>query len=207
VRHGAKVKRCSCEGCTSYAQSGGVCMRHGATVKLCSQEGCAKQAKNGGVCLMHGAQKKAKLCNSYHFFSPSNNKDEVVLTGKEEGANPSSPLWVPPICLSLASMGTRAAAAATTASVSATNARDKTLNTPKRLREEQQQEMEETVRKRSREACSADRCTTKFVRSGGLLRHWATLKRCNHEGCTNHALKGGVCFKHGTQCEGQAVQD
>jgi len=28
--HGAKVKRCSSEGCTDVAQNGGVCMRHGA---------------------------------------------------------------------------------------------------------------------------------------------------------------------------------
>eukprot|EP00986_Skeletonema_menzelii_P018517 scaffold26652_cov151-Skeletonema_menzelii.AAC.11 len=30
VRHGSKVKRCSSEGCTSYAKKGGVCVRHGA---------------------------------------------------------------------------------------------------------------------------------------------------------------------------------
>ena len=30
MKHGAKVKRCSSEGCTNHAQKGGVCWRHGA---------------------------------------------------------------------------------------------------------------------------------------------------------------------------------
>ena len=30
MKHGAKVKLCSIEGCTKYAQKGGVCRRHGA---------------------------------------------------------------------------------------------------------------------------------------------------------------------------------
>jgi hypothetical protein len=30
VRHGAKLKRCSSDGCTNKAQKGGVCWRHGA---------------------------------------------------------------------------------------------------------------------------------------------------------------------------------
>jgi hypothetical protein len=30
MRHGAKVKQCSSEGCKNIAQKGGVCRRHGA---------------------------------------------------------------------------------------------------------------------------------------------------------------------------------
>jgi hypothetical protein len=30
-------------------------MRHGAKVKLCSSDGCTNFAKNGGVCVRHGA--------------------------------------------------------------------------------------------------------------------------------------------------------
>ena len=48
----------SIEGCTKYAQRGGVCIMHGAKVKLCSHEGCNNQAKKGGVCIMHGAKVK-----------------------------------------------------------------------------------------------------------------------------------------------------
>jgi hypothetical protein len=29
----------------NYAKKGGVCLRHGAKIKLCSREGCTKQAK------------------------------------------------------------------------------------------------------------------------------------------------------------------
>ena len=34
---------------------GGVCIRHGAKVKRCSSEGCTNQAQNGGVCKRDGA--------------------------------------------------------------------------------------------------------------------------------------------------------
>ena len=37
----------------------GVCMRHGAKVKLCSIEGCTNQAQKGGVC--EGAQTREEV--------------------------------------------------------------------------------------------------------------------------------------------------
>jgi hypothetical protein len=61
-RHGAKVKRCSSEGCTNHAMKGGVCVRHGVKVKKrCNSEGCTNQAYIGGVCVRHGA--KVKQCS------------------------------------------------------------------------------------------------------------------------------------------------
>eukprot|EP00985_Skeletonema_marinoi_P028339 scaffold24583_cov72-Skeletonema_marinoi.AAC.2 len=64
-----KVKLCSSEGCTNYAQKGGVCCscRHGAKVevKKCSSEGCANQVKRGGVCIKHGAQFLPKLPHKF----------------------------------------------------------------------------------------------------------------------------------------------
>ena len=35
MKHGAKVKACSHEGCTNYVQQGGVCIKHGVPVKNC----------------------------------------------------------------------------------------------------------------------------------------------------------------------------
>ena len=58
---GKRRKRCSCEGCSNYAQRGGVCTRHGAKKKQCSKEGCTNNAQNGGVCIRHGAK---RLCSS-----------------------------------------------------------------------------------------------------------------------------------------------
>ena len=55
MKHGAKVKRCSTEGCKSFAVKGGVCMRHGAQTKRCSVEGCTNYSKRRGVCWRHGA--------------------------------------------------------------------------------------------------------------------------------------------------------
>ena len=63
VRHGAKRKLCSSEGCTNQAHKGGVCVRHGAKVKLCSSEGCTNQVRQGGACRRHGAKVKRKLCS------------------------------------------------------------------------------------------------------------------------------------------------
>ena len=48
MRHGAKRKTCSYEGCTKGAIEGGVCMSHGGGVKLCSLEGCTNK---GGECI------------------------------------------------------------------------------------------------------------------------------------------------------------
>ena len=61
MKHGAEVKRCSTEGCTSFAVKGAVCIRHGAKVKRCSVEGCTNQVIKGGVCIKHGA--KFKRCS------------------------------------------------------------------------------------------------------------------------------------------------
>lgn len=34
-------------------RNNGVCVRHGAKVKTCTHEGCTKQARKGGVCRIH----------------------------------------------------------------------------------------------------------------------------------------------------------
>jgi hypothetical protein len=44
MKHGAKVKLCSFNGCTNQARPGGVCIRHGAKKKRCSREGCQNQS-------------------------------------------------------------------------------------------------------------------------------------------------------------------
>ena len=50
-------KKCSADGCASFAQKGGVCIRHGAKQKrkICGHEGCTNIAKKEGVCRRHGA--------------------------------------------------------------------------------------------------------------------------------------------------------
>ena len=55
IRHGAKHKQCSSEGCTNIVVNGGVCRKHGAKIKLCKSEGCTNQVKRGGLCKRHGA--------------------------------------------------------------------------------------------------------------------------------------------------------
>jgi hypothetical protein len=63
IKHGAKVKQCSNEGCTNHAKKGGVCVKHGATQKRkeCSIEGCTNQANGRGMCNRH---KRNVLCDA-----------------------------------------------------------------------------------------------------------------------------------------------
>ena len=53
--------------------------------------------------------------------------------------------------------------------------------------------------KRIRKSCSVDECTNIAVKGGVCTKHGAKGKRCKGEGCTNKAVKGGVCVKHGAE--------
>jgi hypothetical protein len=64
VKHGAKVKRCSSEGCKNIVKKGGVCVRHGAKVKLCRSEGFTNKIFKGGVCKKHGAKRYRYECSA-----------------------------------------------------------------------------------------------------------------------------------------------
>ena len=69
MKHGAKVKRCSREGCTNQVIKGGVCVKHGAKKKRCSSEGCTNKAVKGGVCRRHGAYRNTNNDESTVFGS------------------------------------------------------------------------------------------------------------------------------------------
>jgi hypothetical protein len=60
---GARVKRCSQDGCGNQVVQGGVCVQHGARVKRCNQDGCDNQVVQGRVCHQHGARVKRKYCS------------------------------------------------------------------------------------------------------------------------------------------------
>ena len=57
----------------------------------------------------------------------------------------------------------------------------------------------EVVKKRRKYECSASGCTNKAVKGGVCIRHGAKEKRCCQEGCTNKAINGGVCRRHGAK--------
>ena len=61
MRHGAKVKQCSSEGCTNIKLSKEECalgMGNGEKVKIYQSisEGCTNRAVKGGVCMRLGAK-------------------------------------------------------------------------------------------------------------------------------------------------------
>ncbi len=55
------------------------------------------------------------------------------------------------------------------------------------------------VRKKYRYECSANECTNLAVQGGVCKKHGAKKKvqQCSSEGCTNIVVRGGVCIKHG----------
>jgi hypothetical protein len=50
---------------------------------------------------------------------------------------------------------------------------------------------------RKRKRCSHEGCTNQAIKGGVCVTHGAEKKRCCYEGCTNQAKKGGVCITHG----------
>jgi len=54
LRHGAKKRYCTIQGCTNSQQEGGLCRRHGAPRKACSVEGCTTNSRKHGLCRKHG---------------------------------------------------------------------------------------------------------------------------------------------------------
>ena len=52
--------------------------------------------------------------------------------------------------------------------------------------------------KRARRPCSIDECTNRALKGGVCCRHGAK-RNCSQEGCTNHVVNGGVCLRHGAK--------
>ena len=47
--------------------------------------------------------------------------------------------------------------------------------------------------------CRHEGCSNNAVKGGVCIRHGAKVTRCREEGCTNRAQKGGVCIRHGAK--------
>jgi len=93
MKHGAKVKRCSHNGCNNLAQKRGLCRRHGAaserggvegqekTREKCSLLLCTSAAVEGGVCLRHRAL--SSLDNKDDSTSPKEAECAVSKSGRK----------------------------------------------------------------------------------------------------------------------------
>ena len=78
IRHGAKVKTCSHEGCTNNVQNRGVCIRGAKrSTKTCSHVGCTNNVQKGGVCYSHGTCRHEGCTNQVkreefvHYIGPN----------------------------------------------------------------------------------------------------------------------------------------
>ena len=45
--------------------------------------------------------------------------------------------------------------------------------------------------------CSSNECTNGAVKGGVCIKHGAKRKLCSCDGCTNYAKKEGLCQRHG----------
>jgi hypothetical protein len=93
IKHGAKVKRCSHDGCNNIAQKRGLCRRHGAasergvegqektTREKCSLLLCTSAAVEGGMCLRHRAL--SSLDNKDDSTSPKEAECAVSKSGRK----------------------------------------------------------------------------------------------------------------------------
>ena len=77
---------------------------------------------------------------------------------------------------------------------------------PSRKRKQTSPEKEEDCpperagrKRRKKYECSSHGCSNYAVKGGVCIRHGASQKRCSSEGCTNQARKGGVCIRHGAK--------
>ena len=51
--------------------------------------------------------------------------------------------------------------------------------------------------KKKKNICRAGGCTNNAVMGGVCIKHGAKRKTCSHEGCTNQIQNRGVCIRHG----------
>jgi len=58
-----------------------------------------------------------------------------------------------------------------------------------------------------RVSCSREGCTNHALKGGVCCRHGAKLlqKRCSNDGCKNYPKKGGVWIKHGAKVKDDAA--
>jgi hypothetical protein len=95
---------------------------------------------------------------------------------------------------------TRAATAAIRGKPAVSDA-PKRKNTSKRKRESSKGDEDVVLKmvgqKKYRKTCSADGCTNQAVNGGVCVKHGAKRKLCSIDGCTKQAKKGGVCRRHG----------
>ena len=169
-RHGAKLKRCSHEGCANGALQGGVSRGHGTKLKRCGvkvregqrkyciNNGCANGAVKGGVCVSEawrGAETLHLQPRGMHQWIPSGwSSCQARREGDECEVKTLQPRGVHQLFPNRRSFFRHGA---------------------------------------KRKRCSHEGCTN-LAAVGGMC-----MRRCSREGCTDLAVVGGVCMRHGVK--------
>jgi len=203
MRHGAKIKKCSSEGCTTYAQKGRVCIRHGAKVKLCSLEGCANNVVvvKGGVCKRHGAKVKHKLCSS---DGCTNNPQQGGVCIRH-GAKVTQ-------CSSegCTNQAVRQGVCIKHGAKKAKRCSGEGCTNLCKMQRSNHVAAKDAQIMLSKEGCVGGTVQTKdYVAVKVGMEQRSKVKRCSSGGCTNQAQNGGVCRRHGAKIKvkNAAVKD
>ena len=243
----SEKKYCSWEGCTNGAIKGGVCWRHGAksttNKKKCSSEGCTKYAQKGGLCRSHGTKVESALSKHINallallrqtaakgekrvpesLLNPVREETMAALRGAgfllpvfralQEAENNAILLYTREIeqqqrrLLEAMHGGAENEGQCETKAmlVACANGNNATLPTAaaatsKRPRCDNENEKRPPAKKQYRYECTADGCTNWAILGGVCWRHGAkNKKKCSSEGCGNYAVNGGVCVRHGAK--------
>jgi len=185
--HKLESPMCSVEGCTNIARNGGVCRRHGATVRWCIHEGCPDQVSNSGVCMRHGATVERcshEGCANNALRGGVCVRHGAVLKVKRcnhEGCHNQ-----------VANSGVCIRHGATVKRCSHEGCPNRGYKGGVCGRHQ--------AKHGSKTSCKEYNHERNSNFKGGVSRmNGAQPKLCINEGCTNIALEGGVCARHGTK--------
>jgi hypothetical protein len=203
------------EECTCGVVKGVRCIKHKKRRKPCSFEDCTNQAVTGGVCIKHGAKvrrcshdgcdkvvQKRGLCRKH-----GANKGE---TCSFDGCNNSEVEGG--LCLQHSTReeyGEKRAkcsyvlctSTAVDGEVCIQHKSLSSINDPSPRSSTNPVTRGCTLTKSGRKVkpCKSEGCTNRAIQGGTCFRHGAKAHRklCSSDGCKNYVVRGGICIKHG----------
>ena len=228
VKQSSQRKRCITEGCSNQSVINGVCFRHGAKRKLCVADGSTNHSIRAGVCFRHGA--KRKLCYAKECTNLAQRKGACVRHGafvvgnsyeeeEEEEANNGGPalcVAIPPLEAARGEQGEKqrykcsfllcTSGAAADGEVCVRHRALSSMDDPPPPSPATNPVIREgctllTQSGRKAKLCKSEGCTNRAIQGGQCFRHGAKAHRklCSSEGCKNYVVRGGICIKHGAK--------
>ncbi|KAK1743045.1 hypothetical protein QTG54_006642 [Skeletonema marinoi] len=205
------------EECTCGVVKGVRCTKHKKRRKHCTFEGCTNQAVVGGICIRHGAKvkrcshdgcenvvQKRGLCRRHGAYMGET-------TCSFDGCNNSESEGG--LCLRHGKNGNHGEKRAKCSNLLCTSAavdgvmciRHRALSTIDGPSPPSTNPITrgstKTKSGRKVKPCKSEGCTNRAIQGGQCFRHGAKAHRklCSSEGCKNYVVRAGICIKHGAR--------